>query len=264
MSRVLARLGARMLVLSGGIDRGYRWFDRFRSELVAARASPQLLDRFNDVVYGGAPRYQPESGAFRAQLFPFEEKVVSEHFPPAPARVLLGGAGGGREAFALAALGYRIAAFEPAQGLVDQLTANRGDLPIEVQTGAYEDLERLYPDDSFDAAIFGWGSFSHLRSEDDRVEALQQYGRLTAGPILVSFLATKSEPTQRLAHFRRALPRRSDRDPHDVFAMTIGLYHPVDEPEVRDLAERAGLRVVDLNFDARETSWPHVVLQRAG
>jgi hypothetical protein len=263
MGRPLTRLGARVLVLSGVIDKGYRWFDRFRSELVAARASPELLDRFNDLAYGGAPRYQPESGVFRAHLFPFEEKAVSTHFPAPPARVLLGGAGGGREAFALAERGYRIAAFEPAQALVDQLTETRGDLPIEARRGAYEDLARLYPEEHFDAAIFGWGSFSHLRSAEARVDALREYGRLTKGPILVSFLAVKSAPTTRLALFRRALPRRHDRDPHDVFAMSIGLYHPVDEKEIVDLADRAGLRVVDLNFDVRDTNWPHVVLQRA-
>jgi hypothetical protein len=46
--------------------------------------------------------------------------------------------------------------------------------------------------------------------------------------------------------------------------MTIGLYHPVDEGEVRELARRAALRVVHLNFDTRETSWPHAVLERDG
>jgi SAM-dependent methyltransferase len=264
MPGVLTRLGARVLVLSGAVDRGYRWFDRFRSELVAARASAEVLDRFNDLVYGGAPRYQPESGVFRAHLFPFEEHAVSELFPPPPARVLLGGAGGGREAFALAERGYEIVAFEPAPQLVEQLEQSRGKLAIRVQRGAYDDLERLFPDERFDAGIFGWGSFSHLRSHQARADALREYGRLTPGPILVSFLAVKSEPTRRLAQFRRALPRRADRDPHDVFAMSIGLYHPVDEEEVRGLAEEAGLEIVHVNFDVRETNWPHVVLRRPG
>jgi hypothetical protein len=48
-----------------------------------------------------------------------------------------------------------------------------------------------------------------------------------------------------------------------VFATSIGLYHPVDEDEVRDLADRAGLRIVELSFDVRDTNWPYVVLQRA-
>ena len=263
MRRVLASLGARALFLSGGVDRAYRWFDRLRSELVASAASDAMLDRFNELAYGGAPRYKPESGAFRDYLFPFEEHVLAHFFPAPPARILVGGAGGGREAFALADRGYSIVAFEPARGLVEELAGGRGDLPIEVHQGAYYDLARLFPDESFDAAIFGWVSFSHLRSEAARLDALREYARLTAGPILVSFLALRSEPTRRLALFRRFLPRGADRDPNDVFAMTIGLYHPVDENEVRRLAEVAGLRLVHLNFDTRETSWPHAVLQRA-
>lgn len=262
MGRLTARLGARALALSGGIDRGYRWFDRLRSELVAAWASPDMLDRFNEIAYGGEPRYQPESGVFREYLFPFEENAVESVFPPPPARILLGGAGGGREALALAQRGYEVTAFEPAAPLVTQLEHTRGDLPIEALVGAYADLPQLFPDARFDAAIFGWGSFSHLRTAAERRDALREYGRLTDGPILVSFLASKSGATERLQRFRRVVPRRSDRDPEDVFAMTIGLYHPVDEDEVRALAADAGLEVLSLSFDARDTNWPHALLQR--
>jgi SAM-dependent methyltransferase len=266
MSRVLTTLGARVVVLSGVVDQAYRWFDRLRSELVSSLASDEVLDRFNEFAYGGAPRYRPESGHFREYLFPFEEHALDQFFPPPAARVLIGGAGGGREAFALARRGYRVVAFEPAQALVDQLARGSGDLPIEVHRGAYGDLEQLFPpaEETFDAAILGWVSFSHLRSERDRLDALHHFARLTSGPVLVSFLALKSEPTQRLARFRRLLPRLTDRDPQDVFAMTVGFYHPVDEDEVRDLAGRAGMRVLHLNFDTRETSWPHAVLQRDG
>jgi hypothetical protein len=256
-------LGARLLTATGVVDRAYRLFDRLRSEIVASLASDEVLDRFNDLAYGGASSYQAQSTAFRSYLFPFEENVLAEFFPEPPARILLGGAGGGREAFALAQRGYEVAAFEPAQALVEQLANTIGALPIEVRRAAYEDLDELLPAETFDAGIFGWGSFSHLRSEQARLDALREYARLTPGPVLVSFLDLRSEPTQRVTRIRRLLPRRSGRDPQDVFAMTIGLYHPVDEEEVNDLARRAGMRVLHLNFDTRETSWPHVVLQRA-
>jgi hypothetical protein len=266
VARILSRLAARALVLSAGVDRAYRWFDRLRSELVAGLASDDVLDRFNEFAYGGEARYRPDSRAFRESLFPFEESVLAQFFPPPPAHILLGGAGGGREAFALAERGYRVTAFEPGQELFEQLARSRGELPIEAHRGAYEDLARLFPQqaaDGFDAAIFGWASFSHVRSHKARLDALREFARLTAGPVLVSFLALKSQPTERLARFRRWTPRRADRDPQDVFAMTVGLYHPVDEEEVRSLAKSAGLRVLDLNFDTRETGWPYVVLQRA-
>ena len=262
---VTARLGARVLIASRGIDQLYSWFDRLRSELVAALASEEMLDRYNEIAYGGTPRYQPRSGAFRTDLLPFEEAAFTEFFPKPPARILIGGAGGGREALALARHGYRIVAFDPAEQLLHEIGSRAGDLPIEARVGKYEQLDELFPrgTEPFDAAIFGWTSFSHLRTELARIEALRQYARLTDGPILISFLAVKNEPTARLARLRRALPRRAGRDTSDVFARTVGFYHPVAEDEVRDLAHRAGLRVVMLNFDARETNWPHAVLTRS-
>jgi hypothetical protein len=253
-------LAARLIRASTAIDNAYRRFDRLRSELVAAVASDAALDRYNDLAYGETQAYRPDSDGFRAYLFPWEEAVIREEFPAPPARLLVGGAGGGRETLALAAKGYEIAAFDPSERLVASLG---GRVPgSTVLVGAYEDTDRLFTGEMFDGAILGWGSFSHLRTERARIGALRSFSRLTAGPILVSFLAVKGDVTPRLARFRRVLPRRPDRDPDDVFAVTIGFYHPVDEAEVRGLAAAAELEVVRLSFDERDTNWPHVVLRR--
>jgi SAM-dependent methyltransferase len=255
----LSTLGARLLWATTAIDRGYRRFDRLRSELVAATASDAVLDRFNDLAYGRTDAYRPDTGSFREYLFPWEEQVVRERFPPPPGRVLVGGAGGGREALALAELGYEVVAFDPSETLVRALAGRSG---ITAFPGGYEQLGAMFgPDESFDAVVLGWGSFSHLRSERDRLETLRAAARLTDGPILVSFLALKRAASPGLSRLRRLLPRRRDRDAGDVFAVTIGFYHPVDEAEVRTLAEKAGLEVEHASFDERDTNWPHVVLR---
>ena len=62
--------------------------------MVSALASDEILDRYNEIAYGGTSRYQPDSGAFRARLFPFEEAAFEQFFPKPPARILIGGAGG--------------------------------------------------------------------------------------------------------------------------------------------------------------------------
>jgi hypothetical protein len=54
------------------------------------------------------------------------------------------------------------------------------------------------------------------------------------------------------------------RDERDAFSVHIGYYHVFDEREIVDLAHRAGLHVVHLSSDERETSWPHAVLTPAG
>ena len=88
-----------------------------RSELVLAMAGDDVLDRYNDLMYSSAGDYDPTSPEFLDFLFPWEESVVERFFPRPPARVLVGAAGAGREAFALARLGYEVVAFEPAPGL---------------------------------------------------------------------------------------------------------------------------------------------------
>src|SRR5262249_35221340 len=137
---------------------------------------------------------------FRRYMFPWEEKIVATYFPPPPARVLIGGAGGGREVLALAEMGYEVVAFEPsaalAAAMADRVTK---ELNARVYRASYEDMPRLFParpkepcgsleaEPEFDAAILGWGSYSHLRTDEQRIRTLSSFARHVRGPILVSF-----------------------------------------------------------------------------
>jgi hypothetical protein len=259
------------------VDWAYRVFDRSRSELVAALASDEVLRQFNDLGYGTTRSYHPDSPSFRAYLFPWEQKAIDEFFARPPAHVLVGGAGGGREALALVDMGYRVTAFEPSDVLssalarqarrIDRLAVYRGryeDLPTltTLDGGPEVNLEGLGP---FDAVIVGWGSFSHLRTDRLRVATLESLARLTSGPIVISFLGifeAGGTPSSIAGRLRRALPRRRGRVPGDMFSTSIGFYHRTNHVEVAALAATAGLGVVHASFDERDTNWPHVVLQR--
>ena len=145
--------------------------------------------------------YRAGTKKFRSDLWPWEKKAISQHFPPPPGTVLVGAAGGGREALALARQGYQVVAFDPVRRLATSLADVCGGLPVESLLGRYEDLPVLNslsqppaPIDLrsrplFAAAILGWGSISHLRSDQCCIETLRQFGRLTHGPILVSWLS---------------------------------------------------------------------------
>jgi hypothetical protein len=89
---------ARLVRSTRVIDRGYRLFDRLRSKIVLGCASDAFYDVYNDLTYTAEESYQPESKGFRLSLFPFEERAISRHFPSPPGTVLVGAAGGGREA----------------------------------------------------------------------------------------------------------------------------------------------------------------------
>src|SRR5262245_60599281 len=91
----LAEICAQLILATRFIDKSYRVIDRARSALVLALASDAVLVRFNSLAFGGDETYQPSSSVFRSYLFPWEKKAVTAYFPQPPARVLIGGAGGG-------------------------------------------------------------------------------------------------------------------------------------------------------------------------
>jgi SAM-dependent methyltransferase len=246
----------RLVQSSRVIDWASHLFRIARSELVVRFASEEFFGRYNEAVYGSHGEYVSGSVNFRDELFPWETQAIRDYFPPPPARVLIGGAGGGREAFALARMGYEVVAFEPSKGLVRSMADNISEgLRVDVYRSAYEllpilldprvdtptaSLKRMKP---FDAAILGWGSFTHIRTPERRLQALASFGEVTNGPILMSFLS-------RVGHIQR-LPQILSRvspipmcyDRGDEFRLQMGYIHFFNRGELLELADRAELRV---------------------
>jgi hypothetical protein len=252
-SRLVVSLLARTVYATSVVDRGYHLFDRVRSRMVLACASEEFYETFNDLSFGGQDVYRPGTKSFRSWLFPFEERAISRYFPSPPAMVLVGAAGGGREAFVLARRGYRIVAFDPVSSLAASLAHCCGELPIEVLVGRYEQLPLVssleHPAVNVDlrsrapfaAAILGLTSFSNLRSNHHRVETLKQFGNLTDGPILVSYYRSQFEGSS------------------PGFSLNLGYYHSFSSTEFRALAEGAALKIIDL--EDRPDTWGNAVLR---
>jgi hypothetical protein len=219
---------------------------------VLACASDAFYYAYNDLTYSRQAVYRPGSEAFRSSLFAFEERTIARYFPPQPATVLVGAAGGGREAFALARRGYQVVAFEPSRVLAASM-ARAGDSRIEALIGRYEDLPvvrslaeppvtvDLRSRARFDAAVMGWVSFSHLRSDERCMEALRQIGDLTIGPILVSGHPGVGSSIG--------------------FSVHMGYYRSFTSAEIGALAERAGLGIIHLD---EGDNWPYAVLRAGG
>jgi hypothetical protein len=221
--------------------------------MVLACASDEFYEAVNDYSFGRQDFFRPGTKTFRSSLFPFEERAISRYFPPPPGDVLVGGAGGGREALVLARRGYRVVAFEPASSLAALLVKFCRELPIEVFIGRYEqlpimrsvakpvvniDLRSRAP---FLAAILGWTSFSNLRSDEDRVNTLKLFGTLTDGPILVSYFPSRVDGSR--AQFN---PKQ-------------GYYQAFSSSEFRALVKRAALKIIHL--DDPPDSWGNAVLR---
>jgi hypothetical protein len=270
----LTRLAARAVRLTHLVDRAYRKFDRIRSSLLLATGSDAFFDEYNKLAFGGTAAYRADSPAFRRGLFDWEADAIRRYFPPPPGRVLIGGAGGGREALGLIEQGYSVLAFDPAVTLVDgmrtvagpggQLTALCGsyaELPRLTQPGGgIVDLASQPP---FDAAIVGWASFSHLRTDAERTHTLRAFAQLTRGPILVSYFGDPApvDTSPATGGLRGWLARRSARRGRSVFSVQVGYYRLLRHEEMEGLVRSAGLKMLGAD---RGGNWPYVVVAAEG
>jgi hypothetical protein len=255
-------LGARAIRSTLLVDKAYGLFDRLRSRAVLSLASPATLEAYSELAYSAQDTYQSDQPTTELGLFAWEQRALAA-FPPAPARVLVGAAGGGREAFALAARGYAVTAFEPSAVLAQSMARRAArDGGVAAYRARYADLPVLQPASPmgsaldtrtaapFDAGILGWASLSHLTTDAARLETLRWFARLVSGPILVSFF-TRQDPGA-------AAP--SSHTAKTAFTMRIGQYTLLGRADLDHLAERAGLVVdlIDLNY---LEGWPNAILR---
>jgi hypothetical protein len=269
----LAECLARLILASKVIDKSYSAIERARSALILGFASEAVINRFNDLAYGRDLSYHPESPIFRRGLFAWEERIIATYFPPPPARVLIGGAGGGREAIVLAEKGYEVTAFEPCASLAAAMSCCfAGRLNIKIHRARYEDMPHLFParpdapsmtleaGSSFDAAVLGWGSYSHLRTEAQRIRALSSFRHYVHGPILLSFSKPLDTPSD-TGRFRSAVKKWLKRDSNDFFSVYSGFTHAVRVAELEAAAMQSGLKIVHLNEGrTADALSPHAVL----
>lgn len=133
-----------------------------------------------DAIFARQRTYAPGGQRFAEALHDWEQAALEHPAWPRAGRVLVGGAGGGRELAALADRGYEVSAFEPS-GLADDLAraAAAAPTPCEALRGDYADLVRaltlgdgpLRPFGAparFDAVVLGWASLSHVLEPADR------------------------------------------------------------------------------------------------
>ena len=260
-------MAARCLHATYAVDRLHMRFDQARSLLVLAFASDALLEHHSDVFY----RKMGERVFLRDVLFEWEVDAIKKFFPPPPARILVGGAGLGREAFGIAKLGYSVAAFEMVPRLADLMraTCRQSAASIEVYCGTYQDLPFLEGENAirvdlrtqppFEAAVVGWGSFGQLITDAERIDTLRRFGEVTRGPILVSFYPNYSYEPDPPANggLRSWLRQRARRRGLAKFVMRSGYNRLMSAEEVRETVAAAGLSL--LGLQCRRDGQPYFV-----
>lgn len=216
-------------------------------------------------MYARQPTYLRGGAAFDGGLFRWEEEAFAHPSWPRSGKVLIAGAGGGRELRVLADRGYSVRSFEPlgafASACAKVCAGYPGATCIE---GLYADLVEaaekgsgrlgsLLDEAPFDAILLGWGSLAHV-TEPERVEAVLGAARILGphAPLFTSFYAPEtvglgSGRVERLGaavgRFLAAVGAPGHRPDGGVFLPWAGFVQTATPDGMAAMASRQGYRV---------------------
>ena len=247
----------------------------FWDEVLWAWFSPRRREAINQIIYGSRTTYLPGGVAFERGLFEWERMAIAEPPFPQAGRVLLGGAGGGRELVQLCRRGFDVVAFEPSDLCEGARQAAATFPKSAVVRASYRDLvtaaqEHTGPlashvlNVSFDAVLFGRGSFSYVFTESERRELLCATRMIAPkAPLLLSFLMAQDAENGRLDCLRQGI-RRSCKllgapavpGPGDAFLSHF--VHLVSQDEIKAVAGASGYRI--LYSSTSDTFSPYAML----
>jgi hypothetical protein len=147
----------------------------------------EQLDALDTRAYDARPRYADDaynSGGLHA----WERRALDAHFP-CGGRIVVIGAGGGREVLALLRDGYDAVGYECHPGLSAygaRFLAEHG-YPNRVRPSR----RNVWPEDAgrCDGVVVGWGSYTHIPGRGTRVRFLRgaRMALRPGGPVLLSF-----------------------------------------------------------------------------
>ena len=164
-------------------------------------------------------RFYSSNGHNRSGFFEWEQKTLAQFFQ-AGSRVLVAGAGGGREVLALRRCGFEAQGFECSRALVD------ASYRIFDELGESDYVIHCPPDSvpagppTYDALVVGWTVYTHIPTRGRRIRFLNALRRraLAHAPLLIS--SRKSL----LALCASAATASRDRRSHQIRPVCTFLY----------------------------------------
>ncbi len=211
-------------------------------------------------------------------LHAWEQLWFKSDLPKAPARLLVGASGAGREAVGLIELGHTVTCFDGSPSMVRECQARMGDKGhafVASFTGFADDIAAGrrpagLDEAPYDAALIGWGSIGHVYDDDVLVRLLRALDRVCpTGPLLLSFPEPRQETydispgkAERLGRgIGRAVCNVRGRDPtvhrYEYFAVAEGFLRSFPREAVDGWAASIGRKAVHANY-----GYPTVTLQK--
>jgi hypothetical protein len=250
----------------------------FWDEVLWAWTRPPQREAINQIIWGRRTGYLPGGFTFGTGLSDWERRAITEPPFPKSGRILLGGAGGGRELIPLCRRGFDVVAFEPSELCEGARQAISSFPNSAVIRASYRDLvtaaqEHTGPlashvlGTSFDAVLFGWQSFDYVFTESDRRDLLCATRTIAPkAPLLLSFWMVQGAENGKLDRLRprirqicQMLGAPSARSPGEVFWPWAGfMRHLVSQSELEAAANGSGYRI--LYFRPSLASYPHAML----
>jgi 2-polyprenyl-3-methyl-5-hydroxy-6-metoxy-1,4-benzoquinol methylase len=158
--------------------------------------SNKQLDEIGVLQYAKWSQYVDEN--YNLSGLQHWEKLVLNQYFQLDSRVVLAAAGGGREAIALARMGYIVDAFDstPSLALSCKFLVEKLGLAVRVFTIGSGDVPKELT--SYAGIIVGWGGYMHIPGARNRVAFLRSLRKHveTGAPLLVSFFH-RSDRTKR-------------------------------------------------------------------
>lgn len=257
-----------------GVQRAFQIHEAVRDEIFLAFTPPVERPRVTGLAYSENPvRYVPGGTHFDGGLFDWERAAIPLLGLGATSRLLIAGAGGGRELTGFAPLVGEVVAFEPSAPLCEtaaQVGRRLGN--VAVHLGSYQDFldaangrggplaGALGP---YDAAVLGRNSLGHLTDSADRLAVLKALRKTSPAARVLATVTMRrgAEDIGQSPRVRRILRRAFGTlggqrvDDGLRYVRTRGFLHQFTYDEIAELATRAGYSVV-----SRET-WPLALRQ---
>lgn len=230
-------------------------FDGVWLGLLSRAQLHELDERFYDGrverVDGQAERYDDDTYNSRG-LFDWEDAAVRSHFP-AGVRLVVTGAGGGREVIALLEQGFDAVGYEPNWRLA---AAGADFLSRRGHPGRLLPVKRdVFPSEveSCDGVVVGWGSYMLIAGRERRIAFLRAARRRLgeADPILLSFFAYSERPRYFavVAAIANAVRHVRRQDPVEVGDAIAGNFlHCFTRAEIEAELAASGFRLVDFQL----------------